>query len=515
MGEATTSGAAGVRTVQVHTGAGAVTGLLRDGIADFTGVRYGDRVSAELFAEIGAPRSAQSAPAVFPQQPGGLDWLLGDALQELPQSDDAFVVRVQAPAVCFDPTAADSQAAAQLRPGAAGLPVLVFIPGGGFLSGGAHARWFENSPLITEGPIVLVTVNYRIGALGHLGDTGEPAEANRGLRDLKQAVTWIHANIAAFGGDPEQITLAGDSAGAWYTLALSQASELSGKFARTLLVSLPYEAPLNAAAYAARREVFTAALGGTADGGTTPLSAHTAPEMLGAQRATAKEFQGKGMTLMPAVNGEEVPADSANIAMQAVRVHTDAVALLSTSEEAAAFLRPAPPAAFSHPGVDGYIAAHFDDAPTVLSWLSTKRPDASAQDRMIDAMSLFQFRTTALDLATALSRQGVPAWVAQLSAQSPLPGAFSPHCYALPFLFGNQQAWHDAPMLAGVPAAEFETLSAIFREWILAFVRGGAPRVANSPQAPFDAHAPTGLEIDAQGARIAPPREWGIVARRR
>lgn len=500
-------------TVEVRTATGTVIGRARGGVIDFAGVRYGDRLSEDRFAELGAPRSAQSEAAAFPQRPGALDALLGGALGELPQSEDAFVLRIQAPA------GAES---------GAGLPVLVFIPGGGFLSGAAHARWFEGSPLVAEGPLLLVTVNYRIGALGHLGPAGEPAEANRGLRDLGHALRWIHENIAAFGGDPQRITLAGDSAGAWYAHALSVSPDTAGLFARTALISFPYEPPLDESGYAARRAVALGKLeeleklgaleesGAFEESGATPvdLAAQRTERLLDAQLAVARAFAGKGMALMPAANGAEVPGDIASADVQAPRLHVEALALLTTSEEAAAFLRAAPEEAFPPPAVEGYIAGHFADPAAAQRLLAAKRPEATAKERMIDAMTLFQFRTAALELAAAATSAGTSSWIAQLGLQSPLDRAYSPHCFTLPFIFGNRVGWHDAPMLEGIGEEEFARTSELLREWLLGFVRGGAPRVAGEDQPAFDPAAPRSLEIDADGARLDAPVEWGLRARR-
>ncbi|MCP2163561.1 carboxylesterase/lipase family protein [Goodfellowiella coeruleoviolacea] len=96
-------------------------------------------------------------------------------------------------------------------PSAAGLPVLVFVHGGGFVAGSARAAVADGTGFARRG-VVLVTLNYRLNAAGwlHLPD----APANRGLLDVLAALTWVRDNIAGFGGDPDNITLFGQSAGA-------------------------------------------------------------------------------------------------------------------------------------------------------------------------------------------------------------------------------------------------------------------------------------------------------------
>jgi para-nitrobenzyl esterase len=94
--------------------------------------------------------------------------------------------------------------------GAAGLPVLVWIHGGGFFGGGNTSPWYRGGPFARDG-VVLVSINYRLGAEGFLEVPGAPA--NRAVRDWVRALEWVQDNIAAFGGDPARVTIAGQSAG--------------------------------------------------------------------------------------------------------------------------------------------------------------------------------------------------------------------------------------------------------------------------------------------------------------
>jgi para-nitrobenzyl esterase len=96
-------------------------------------------------------------------------------------------------------------------PDAQGLPVLVYVHGGGFLSGSGHAAMFDGTQFAKDG-VVLVTLNYRLGAAGWLDLPGAPR--NRGLLDVLAALRWVRDNIAGFGGDPANVTLFGQSAGA-------------------------------------------------------------------------------------------------------------------------------------------------------------------------------------------------------------------------------------------------------------------------------------------------------------
>jgi para-nitrobenzyl esterase len=94
--------------------------------------------------------------------------------------------------------------------GAASLPVLVWIHGGGFTGGCNASPWYRGGPFARDG-VVLVSINYRLGAEGFLEIPGAPA--NRAVRDWVRALEWVGENIAAFGGDPGRVTIAGQSAG--------------------------------------------------------------------------------------------------------------------------------------------------------------------------------------------------------------------------------------------------------------------------------------------------------------
>ncbi len=96
-------------------------------------------------------------------------------------------------------------------PGASGLPVMVFVHGGSFIGGTGRATGYDGTAFARDG-VVLVTVNYRVGFIGFGSLPGVPE--NRGLRDQVAALEWVRANAPAFGGDPDNVTVFGESAGA-------------------------------------------------------------------------------------------------------------------------------------------------------------------------------------------------------------------------------------------------------------------------------------------------------------
>ena len=121
----------------------------------------------------------------------------------------------------------------------AGLPVLVWIHGGAYVAGAGDAEIYDPHILAAEQGIIVVSVTYRLGVLGYLG-TGRPEHSNLGVLDQISALRWVQANISSFGGDPDNVTIAGQSAGADACAHLMIAEGAEGLFRRVLLASTPF-----------------------------------------------------------------------------------------------------------------------------------------------------------------------------------------------------------------------------------------------------------------------------------
>src|SRR5689334_1880253 len=119
-------------------------------------------------------------------------------------------------------------------PQATGLPVLVWVHGGSFMNGSGSVAAYRGSSFARDG-VVCVTINYRLGAEGflYLGD----GIANLGLLDQIAALEWVQRNIAAFGGDPDRVTVAGESAGAMSITTLLSMPLSAGLFGQAIAQS--------------------------------------------------------------------------------------------------------------------------------------------------------------------------------------------------------------------------------------------------------------------------------------
>ncbi len=120
-------------------------------------------------------------------------------------------------------------------------PVMVWIHGGAFITGSGKHNFYDGSELANRGNVVIVTINYRLGALGYLYIPG--VTANVGQLDQILALKWVHDNIEAFGGDPNNVTIFGESAGGYAVVTLPVMPAAKGLFHRVIAQSAPYFDP--------------------------------------------------------------------------------------------------------------------------------------------------------------------------------------------------------------------------------------------------------------------------------
>ncbi|MEU1823388.1 carboxylesterase family protein [Streptomyces abikoensis] len=228
------TGSTGLSRPEVRTDRGTVRGRTEDGLAVFRGIPYAQPPVGEL--RFMAPRPARPWDGVRdaaefgppPPQSGPIP-ATGTAT-----GDDWLTLNVWSP-----------------DPGGSGLPVLMWILGGGYVSGHAGDPLYDAGLLARQGGLVVVTVNYRVGAEASAQLEGAPA--NRGLLDLIAALEWVQGNIAGFGGDPARVTVAGQSSGAGSIATLLAVPRAAGLFRRATAQSVPglYTTPALASALAA------------------------------------------------------------------------------------------------------------------------------------------------------------------------------------------------------------------------------------------------------------------------
>lgn len=189
----------------------------------YKGIRY---ATAERF---GSPKQEprlssldgiETAMRICPQNPSRLEGMMGGTNGLLDQSEDCLRLAIYSPST-------DRR-----------LPVLVWIHGGAFLTGSGLYDKYDATDLAREGDIVVVCISYRLGAFGFLYDP-EHGIVNVGIQDQVCALRWIRDNIGLFGGDPDDVTIFGQSAGG-YSVLHHIANVTETLFSKAIIASAPF-----------------------------------------------------------------------------------------------------------------------------------------------------------------------------------------------------------------------------------------------------------------------------------
>jgi para-nitrobenzyl esterase len=208
----------------INTKSGKVQGFSEGGLLVFKGIPYGEPPVGKL--RFSTPVTRKNWDDVFDATQYGCCAYQGySALQEYtgklqPESEDCLNLNI------WTPGTEDAK-----------RPVMFWIHGGAFITGGGIAPIYDGSSLSKRGDIVVVTINYRLGALGYLYIPG--VTVNVGLLDQVLALKWVHENIVLFGGDPNNVTIFGESAGAYSVVALPAMPTTKGLFKRARAESAP------------------------------------------------------------------------------------------------------------------------------------------------------------------------------------------------------------------------------------------------------------------------------------
>nr|7W1I_A Chain A, Carboxylesterase [Thermobifida fusca]7W1L_A Chain A, Carboxylesterase [Thermobifida fusca] len=209
--------------IVIRTGSGDVRGSKENGIAVFRGIPYAEPpVGAHRFTAPRPPRpwdgvrdaTEFSATAPRPPYPEAIGALL---IERFIPGDDYLTLNVWTP-----------------DPNAVGLPVMVWIHGGAFTNGSGSEPVYDGAAFARDG-VVFVSFNYRLGIIGFADLPDAPS--NRGLLDQIAALEWVRDNIARFGGDPGNVTVFGESAGAMSVCTLMATPRARGLFRRAILQS--------------------------------------------------------------------------------------------------------------------------------------------------------------------------------------------------------------------------------------------------------------------------------------
>ncbi|MET9437187.1 carboxylesterase family protein [Streptomyces sp. NPDC006551] len=346
------------------------------------------------------------------------------------------------------------------------LPVLVWIHGGGYVAGSAASPWYDGSSFNRDG-VVLVSLGYRLGIEGflHLDD----APDNRGVLDWIAALEWVRDNIARFGGDPAEVTVAGQSAGGGAVQTLLAVPAARGLFRGALSVSGAVMRPDGPEVARAASRLFTARTGVPAS--AAALRGLGDDEFLDLQSRLGEPGPDRAglpplLSLGPFADGEVIPEPVLD-ALTSGDAGVDVPLMLGfTAHEFNAIPAPGP----DGPPVPELLGALGLDADGVASFTAAYAKGDPAR-LFGQALTDTTFRAPSLAVADARAERQRPTWLYEFGWRSPVNGmAF--HCLDLPFGFdlldaeGVRAAAGDAPPRA--------LADAMHRAWV-SFVRDQDP----------------------------------------
>jgi para-nitrobenzyl esterase len=453
----------------VETRLGPLKGRNESGLAVFRGVPYaaapiGDMrfKPPESMRRWSEPREAGAQGPVPPQLPSRLAAAMGDFSR--PQDEDCLTLTIHAPA------------APAVRPRA----VIAWFHGGAYMSGAGSLDWYSGASLARRGDVIHVGVNYRLGLLGYLFCPGT-SPGNLGLRDQMAALGWIRDNIAAFGGDPHRVTVAGQSAGASSILAIMAAKSGAGRglFRRAILQSGPFGLPPMPLDVAERFGAKFAAEAGGAD----RLRTLPWPEILRIQgavlRAQAPRVDG-APPFQPVADGVLLGSEMLAPAVKASS-GIDIMAGITHDEMFAFYAANEAVKAMSAEQVTKALAASYGaEAASAEAEYRKLRPGAPPWQRLADYYTDRIFGAGTLDLAERLASAGRPAWLYRFDWSAPGNSFGACHCIELAFQFHEPANW-NAGMLKGADAAEIANVASALQGAWVGFANSGDP---NNPSLP-------------------------------
>ena len=362
-----------------------------------------------------------------------------------------------------------------------GRPVLVWIHGGAFVNGSGAVSAYDGSRFARDG-VVCVTINYRLGVEGFGLIDGAPA--NRGLLDQVAALRWVRDNIAAFGGDPNAVTVAGESAGAMSVTTLLSMPAAAGLFRRAIAQSGAGHNVLSAATAAKVTAALAERLGvePTADGfAALPVAELVAAQAeLSASIAAAPnpiewgEIASHMMAFEPVIDGDVLPARPIDRLAEGVGSEVD-VLIGNNTEEHALFLVPSGMVNLVNDDVlTMALMLVGADAAAVTAAYRAAQPAASAGELMIAAVGDWFFRIPAIRVAEARSAHGRDTYLYEFGWRSPQFGGRLGACHALEvgFVFDNLDDSSGEPLAGSAPPQELA--DEMHRAWV-EFVTTGDP----------------------------------------
>jgi carboxylesterase type B len=441
-----------VEPVPVPTRSGAVAGVRQqDGTSVWRGIPYAAAIDGTRRFQLPEPAPAWTgvrdasrfgaAPPQVPIGPGAPEiWTPADGL-------DCLSVNVWSP----DPNAV--------------LPVLVWIYGGAWKIGAGSQPGYDGARLAAAGTVV-VTFNYRVGFEGFGLLPGAPN--NRAMHDQIAALRWVRDNIAGFGGDPDRVTIFGESAGAGSAAILMGTPAAHGLFRRAILQSVPgdFRGPEEA-------ERVTGIIADAA--GVPPTLAGLAglppAAILAVQDKPLTGPGGRGITAFgPVIDGDLVTGQAWAGAPAAAAAGIEVIAGFMHDEYRLFAPGGAPP------GLDlAEVAAALGLDGAAVAAYRAAYPEQRDPDLFVTLLSDALFRIPTTWVADEHARAGGRTWLYDFTWRSPVLGA-AVHSMDIPFTFGRFETAPAVRMLGDPPPAAAVALGAAIQDDWTRFAATGDPQ---------------------------------------
>ena len=474
---------------------GRVSGVVSNGIAAFKGIPFAAPPVGALRWKAPQPVQAWTGvKAASTFSPGCVQDTTIAKLFGAPDavSEDCLYLNVWTPA----------KAAAER------LPVMVWIYGGAFTSGMTSIPAYDGAPLAEKG-VVLVSVSYRLGVFGFLAHPdlskeGGRGSGNYGLQDQIAALRWVKNNIARFGGDPNRVTIFGESAGGISVSMLAASPAAKGLFHRAISQSGGNFGPARVANEAgATVPTLTVAEGR----GEALFQRLGVADLASARQVPAAAIQkamagGLGSSFWPVFDGDVLPGDQ-YLLYQAKRFNDTPILIGTNSDEGVTFV----PGATQPMAFDAMIRAGYGArADTVLA----AYPHATVAEATQSARNIFRDATFAWHTwkwAMLQSQHGIgKAYVYYFDHRTPLSPNGAGHAAEIPYVLRTLGRFTGPAALVGAPRPEDHAMSDLMSGYFVNFAKTGDPNGPGLPPWPaFTEPSQAVMHFDAKSsARPAP-----------
>jgi para-nitrobenzyl esterase len=497
----------------VEIDSGRIEGRAADGVDSFKGIPYAAPPVGRLRFRPPAPvepwtgsRPASAYGAEAPQDSGRVDTLKGPS--GLAQSEDCLTLNVFAPG---DGTGE--------RGG--GLPVMVFIHGGGFSTGTSGHIAHDGTVLARRGELVVVTINYRLGALGLLAhpclrDDASGQIGNWALLDQIAALRWVNRNIGQFGGDPGNVTIFGLSAGGGSVGALAICPGARALFRRAIIQSSS-PLPADRATHLEAAETLLDKLG--IEPSLAALQAADCDAIQAAQPNWVAKLQGTRTAPRPFVDGDLLPDWPDAILATGL---TDGLDLMvsHTRDEISSLAMFLPPEAIPRTDADlerflGRLG--LDGGALIAGYRAARRARGEAHDPWALWVALQSdrlIRVPSMHFLAGHAARGNGAWACTITRESDwrpaVPGdrdLGACHVIDLPLIFGVHDATPELRRLVGgTPGAD--ELATVMQDAWIAFAQTGSPATeALAAWRPYDPETRATMMLGDELTLVEDP--WG------